>query len=86
MSKSKVNPRKIPVSKADIQKSIDSTRHMMCAIFLTVMRDKFGYTSSELRKIWTEIENLSDSISKGYVNIQDLQTVLNEEEGIRLLE
>ena len=34
--------------------------------------------------IWKEIENLSDSIAKGYVKLEDVQQSLKDEDGIDL--
>lgn len=54
------------------------------AIFFSVMRDKEGYGKTRLQRLWKEVEELSDSISKGYVNVQDLMDALEEEAGIVL--
>ena len=54
------------------------------AIFLRVMKDKEGATSEDVNRIWKEIEDLSDSIAKGYVKLEDIQQSLLEEDGILL--
>lgn len=54
------------------------------AIFLRVMKDKEGATSEDVNRIWKEIEDLSDSIAKGYVKLEDIQQSLLEEDGINL--
>ena len=51
-------------------------------IFLTVMRDKFGYGVTRLKRIYEEINQLSQSISDGYVSLYDLQKVLEDEAAI----
>lgn len=88
MAKRKVNPRKKPATQADIikakkeaqQKAIDYA----WAIFFTVMIDKEGYGRKRLNRIWKEVCDLSDSIAKGYVSVNDLMQVLDEEMGIVL--
>ena len=56
-------------------------RGIKCA---RVMKDKEGATSEDVNRIWKEIEDLSDSIAKGYVKLEDIQQSLLEEDGINL--
>ncbi|MBP3699150.1 MAG: hypothetical protein J6J01_06705 [Oscillospiraceae bacterium] len=65
MKKKRVNPNRIPVSKATV-----------C--------DKFGYDSDSLQDVWKEVNALSDGVVKGYVNVNDLLQVLDEEYGIMI--
>jgi hypothetical protein len=89
MSKRK-NPRNIPVSQADIIKAkreAQSTAiNYAWAIFFTVMRDKERYGKKRLRRVWDAVNELSDSISKGYVNVKDLMQTLEKEANIVLEE
>lgn len=86
--KKKTNPRHIPVSHADIikaKKEAQSTAiNYAWAIFFTVMRDKERYGKKRLRRVWDAVNELSDSISKGYVNVKDLMRTLETEAGIVL--
>lgn len=86
--KKKTNPRRIPVSKATLRKEVEATKAMSVdlaiAMFLTVMCDKFDYDEEQLRKVWHEVNSLSDSVAKGYVDINDLMDVLEDEYGIKL--
>ena len=88
MKKKKKNPCRIPVSQADINKAKKETQTMavnyVLAIFFTVMRDKEGYDNKQLSKLWKEVNDLSDSVAKGYVSIEDLINTLEEEAGIRI--
>ena len=87
MSK-KTNPRNRPVSQADIIKAKKQAQtqamNITWAIFFSVMRDKEGYGKKRLRRVWNEVNELSDSISKGYVNVKDLMKTLADEAGIYL--
>lgn len=89
MSK-KTNPRNRPASQADIIKAKKQAQtqaiNITWAIFFTVMRDKEGYGKKRLRRVWNAVNELSDSIAKGYVNVKDLMRVLDEEAGILLEE
>lgn len=88
MAKKKINPRHRPVSQADINKAKREAQHTAInyawAIFFTVMVDKEGYGKKRLKRIWDEVSELSDSISKGYVSINDLMRTLEEEMNIVL--
>lgn len=37
-----------------------------------------------LMRCWGEVEDLSDSIAKGYCTVADLREILELEEGVRL--
>ena len=86
--KNKLNPRRRPVSKADVDRAKRDAQgkavNIAWAIFFTVMADKEGYGKKRLKRIWNEVNNLSDSISEGYVNVNDLIRTLDEEMGIVL--
>ena len=86
--KKKPNPRKRPATQADVQRAKRDAKNeavqFAWAILFTVLRDKEGYSIEDLRRVWAEVENLSDSIIKGYVSVADLRTALREEAGINL--
>lgn len=87
--KKRTNPNRIPVSKADLKRASeratnDSIDHAW-AIFFSVLRDKENLSNEYLRRIWNGVEELSDSVGKGYVNVADLKNTLKEEAGIRLV-
>lgn len=84
----KLNPRHRPVTQADVikaKKEAQSTAiNYAWAIFFTVMRDKERYGKKRLRRVWNAVNELSDSISKGYINVNDLIHTLKTEAGIVL--
>lgn len=88
MSKKTTNPRRLPISQADLKKAkgIAMTQAIQSAyaITFTVLRDKHDWDVEQLKVIWQEINELSDSLAKGYVKIKDLLWTLNEEAGIRI--
>ena len=53
-------------------------------LFLSVMRDKEGYGIKRLQRVYDEVQALADSISKGYVNLFDLEKALREEANINI--
>ena len=42
-------------------------------------------TVEELQRIWDKVNDVSDSVAKGYVNVSDLRNVLREEYGINIV-
>ena len=83
----KKNPT-VQLRQSDIKKmkreASDKALKYGLVIFLTVMRDKEGYGIKRLKRLYDRIQNLSDSISKGYVNLFDLEKVLREEANINV--
>lgn len=86
MKNSKINPRKILISKDKVDKmldeSISTATKIAYTIIFTVLYDKEDFTREDLSRIKTEIDDLSDSIVKDYVSINDLSRVLKDELGI----
>jgi len=84
--KKKTNPRKRPVTKADIKRAEqvaldEATEICLCMVF-TVLRDKEGYAVDDLRRVYSYLNDLADSMDKGYINVADLRYALKEEGGI----
>lgn len=79
----KINPRKRPATQADVEKAkkqaTDEAVSLAMTIFLTVLKDKNGFSNEELLDTWKNVESLSESIKDGYVNVYDLRIVLREE-------
>ena len=88
MKKKRVNPNKRPANMADVNRAKKNAQNaaieLVWSIFFTVLCDKEGYSQDDLRRIWKEVEDLSDSITKGYCTVKDLRTILNEEMGVNL--
>ena len=88
-SNKKVNPRNQPVTMAAVKRAKkDAVREATMtawAIMFTVLRDKEGHTLEDLKRIWHEVDDLSDSIVQGYCTVSDLRTILKEEEGANIV-
>ena len=84
----KVNPRRRPATMADVERAKKATQAEAVTyaqvIFLTVLLDKEQADKDIIRRVWSEINDLSDSIAKGYVNIADLRHTLNKEYDIKI--
>lgn len=44
----------------------------------TALRDKEGFGYKRLRRVWDEVNYISDSIDKGYIDVDDLVNELKE--------
>lgn len=88
MKKKRVNPNKRPASVADVNKAKreaqDKAIEIAWSIFFTVLCDKEGYELDDLRRVWKEVEDLSDSIAKGYCTVKDLRSILRGEMSVEL--
>lgn len=74
--KKRVNPRRKPATQADVEKAKRQAQthaiNMVWAVFFTALRDKEGFGYTRLRRVWDEVNYISDSVSKGYVKLDDL--------------
>ena len=86
--KKKVNPRRRPATQADVQrakqKGQEEAVKLAWSILFTVLRDKEGYELEGLQRVWKEVDDLSDSIAKGYCTVTDLRDVLKQEIGANI--
>ncbi len=81
----KTNPRKVPRSQEDCdrawQKGVIDGVSNACAIFLTVLLDKFG-GEDHIQEVWREINKLSEEVREKRVSVSDLRRVLADEYGV----
>ena len=86
----KVNPRRQPATKADVERAkrsaVAKAIRQTQAIVFSALTDKEGWDAEQLLKLWREVNDLSDSIAQGYVNIPDLIDTLRQEYGVDLRE
>ena len=78
----------ISMRESERRKLIDKSRNegilFVTVILLSVMRDKFGYGKKRLKRIYSAMEDLADSIGAGYVKLTDLQLALEQEADITI--
>jgi hypothetical protein len=83
----KKNPH-IMLRESDVKKmkrdASDKALKYGLVLFLTVMRDKEGYGIKRLKRVYDNMQELADSINKGYVNLFDLEKTLQEEANINI--
>ena len=74
---------RIPVSMADMNREVDKATNDACRlstiIFLSVLLDKEGFDKESLQRVWSEIEDRSESIKKNLASLRDWERVLKDE-------
>jgi len=84
----KPNPRKRPANMADVGRATKKVRdeaiRYTSVIFLSTLCDKEQADAEIIRRVWNEVNELSDSISQGYVSVSDLADTLKKEYGINI--
>lgn len=89
MMAKKANPRMmVPLMQLDKErkKIRDEAVNWAYIIMFTAMRDKHGYGIVRLNRLYNDINYIADSISKGYVKLQDLKKELEDKMGIKFVE
>lgn len=66
--------------------SIEKASQLSMAVPMMVLRDEFGFGQKRLLDFYNAFVELYDSISKGYLNINDIIKTINEETGVEIIE
>ena len=78
----KINPNRIPRTQADVdrawEKGVMDGVSNACAIFMTVLLDKFN-AADYIMDVWLEINKLSSEVAERRVSVCDLKRVLKDE-------
>lgn len=80
--KRKVNPNRMPASRAEANIALSKGVSGAFAIFFTALYDKEGYTQEGLVRVWNYVEEYAEDIGNGNLHLQDLLDTLEEETGI----
>ncbi len=84
----KVNPRRKPVSEADLNRAkataSDQAVKLAIAIFLTVLKDDFDFDNDQLVHAWERLDKLSQEVAEHRISAWDLINVLHEEYNVDL--
>ena len=67
----KKNPRRQPVSQADISKLRREVKtaavEEALALLFTALRDRMGWNLEQLQELWGHVNNLADSVAQGRI-------------------
>lgn len=87
MSK-KTNPRKIPATQADVKRAKEQGYaegvEAALVMVLYAIADKEHFPKWQIQRIGKEVNDVSDSVIKGYVTIPDILHMLKEEYDIEV--
>lgn len=90
MGKKKANPKMVHhLSDMELRKMEAKWTHnastlALCA-FLSVMHDKEGYGAKRLKRVYDNVEKLSQEITEGRLNLKDIRDAMLEEIGVELV-
>jgi predicted GNAT family N-acyltransferase len=68
-------------------KTISNTAVNATAVMMfNVLYDKFGFGKTRLKRLWDELNNMSECVNSGMVSIKDLEKILSEELDVHFTE
>ena len=79
------NKQRFVANRRDADKLIDSAQKVNMLLTMTVLHDKFGFGTKRMERFLKEYKELLDSYEKGYISPDDLNVVLWEEVGMKVL-
>ena len=84
--KKKINPRRRPVTQADLDKAKkwarDEAIETIGVITMFTLRDVFGFGEKRLRRFWNAFLSLCEDVASGQVPIEDIKGALKDEYNI----
>lgn len=63
----------------EYQRGLEDGVDGFTVMLIYVLADKYGFGNRKLSQVLASVQNIADSINKGYVSLQDLKDVLKEE-------
>ena len=78
-------PKRVVQNRRDADRLIDSAQKVNMLLTMTVLHDKFGFGAKRMERFLKEYKELLDSYEKGYISPNDLNEVLWEEVGMKVL-
>lgn len=88
MSKKKTNPARIPKTQADVDRAYQQGLLAGCqttaAIFLLTLLDKEHADKEILQRVWREVCDLSDDVTRGAVKLHEVKDTLKKEYEINI--
>ena len=76
-----INLRRSDIDRMKKEVTTDAVKSAF-AIFLTVMRDKWGFGHKRLNRLYKQIGDLSEQVGEGYISMAEIKRILREEMGI----
>ena len=79
------NKQRFVKNRRDADKLIESSHKVAMLLSLTILHDKFGFGKKRIDRFLHEYKELLDSYERGYITPDDLNGVLWEEVGMKVL-
>lgn len=77
--KKKINPRKVPVSKADVEAARVEGCEIMANIVLFLLSNDFAFSHEDINRVHERIELYLRQIIKGQLRYEDVKAALHDE-------
>ena len=88
MKKKKVNPNRMPATKADVEKAKKAATtgalRKLLYLILYILIDKHNAPKEDIHQLAAEVNYYADSISQGYITWKDVERVVRDEYGVTL--
>ena len=72
-------------NRRQADKLLDAAHKVNMILTMTVLHDKFGYEEEMLDEFEYEYKQLLQGVNEGYINAEDLNNVLGEETGRKII-
>lgn len=82
-NKKSINP--MVKNRKEADRLIVSSHKVAMIMTMTILHDKFGFGTKRLEKFTKHYHELIESYNAGYINVEDLNQVLHEETGMKVL-
>ena len=75
----KINPRRVPVSQADVEDARVEGCEIMANIVLFLLSNDFGFSHDDIHRVHERIELYLSQIIRGQLKYEDVKDALHEE-------
>lgn len=75
----KINPRRVPVSQADVEDARVEGCEIMANIVLFLLSNDFDFSHEDIQRVHERIELYLSQIINGQLRYEDVKTALHEE-------
>lgn len=87
--KKKTNPNKQLVTRAELNKAVKEERNKVflywMALSLFSLHNKKGFGAKRLNDFWTDVNELSEMVSEGYLTLDDILDTIYKESKIQII-
>ena len=77
--KKKINPRRVPVSQADVEAARVDGCEIMANIVLFLLSNDFDFSHEDIQRVHERIELYQSQIIKGQIKYENVKAALHDE-------